>query len=374
MKFLVVSNAPIIRNKESYFAYSPYVKEMEIWAKYVDEISFCCPEWKNNRGLFVSKISFKVSNSFRLIDFNILSVHAVCKSFFQIPVNILILFYAMLCAEHIHLRCPGNVGLLASVVQVFFPWKKKTAKYAGNWDPKAKQPLSYKLQKWILSNPFLTRNMQVLVYGEWANQTRNVKPFFTASYSEKEIKNLKFKIQNSDSLSPIVFLFVGTLSHGKEPLYAIELVEELAKKKHKVALHLYGDGILKNSLSNYVLLKKLDEIVFFHGNQEEKVIKEAYQNANYLILPSKSEGWPKVVAEAMFWGCIPVVTPVSCVPFMLNYGERGVVLTKKIQNDTKQMIELINDEEKQGQMSRKAMQWSQKYTLEYFEEEISKLM
>ncbi|WP_428225718.1 glycosyltransferase family 4 protein [Flavobacterium sp.] len=374
MRFAVFTHVDHVFENHNYYGYGPYVKEMNIWFKYADEVQIVAP--LSNRGLSSIDLPYLHSNlKFKQIPiFDIVSLRNAFKTLLVLPILFWNVFLSMLWADHIHLRCPGNVGLIASFVQILFPWKKKTAKYAGNWDPKAKQPLSYKLQKWILSNAFLTRNMQVLVYGEWVKQTRNIKPFFTASYSEKEIKNLKFKIQNSDSLSPIVFLFVGTLSHGKEPLYAIELVEEFAKKKHKVALHLYGDGILKNSLSNYVLFNKLDEIVFFHGNQEEKVIKEAYQNANYLILPSRSEGWPKVVAEAMFWGCIPVVTPVSCVPFMLNYGERGIVMAKKIQNDTKQIIELINDKEKKDQMSRKAMQWSQKYTLEYFEEEISKLM
>ena len=61
---------------------------------------------------------------------------------------------AMKNADHIHWRCPGNMGLIGAIVQILFPKKNKTAKYAGNWDPKAKQPFTYKLQRWILSNTF----------------------------------------------------------------------------------------------------------------------------------------------------------------------------------------------------------------------------
>src|SRR5690606_34200508 len=49
-------------------------------------------------------------------------------------------------------------------------------------------------------------------------------------------------------------------------------------------------------------------------------------DSHFLILASKSEGWPKAVAEAMFFGCILIVTPVSCVPWMLNYGSRGILI------------------------------------------------
>jgi hypothetical protein len=71
--------------------------------------------------------------------------------------------------------------------------KKKTAKYLGNWDPKAKQPFTYKLQRWILSNTFLTRKMQVLVYGEWEGSNKIIKPFFTATYSESQIQHSVFR-------------------------------------------------------------------------------------------------------------------------------------------------------------------------------------
>ena len=43
------------------------------------------------------------------------------------------MYKAMKWADHIHLRCPGNIGLLGCIVQIAFPKKVKTVKYAGNW-------------------------------------------------------------------------------------------------------------------------------------------------------------------------------------------------------------------------------------------------
>ena len=63
-----------------------------------------------------------------------------------IIINCNTLYKSIKKSDVIHLRCPGNIGLLACFIQILFPKKNKTAKYAGNWDPKAKQPLSYKLQ------------------------------------------------------------------------------------------------------------------------------------------------------------------------------------------------------------------------------------
>lgn len=386
MKFLIVSNAPIIKKQEKNLAYNPYVREMEIWVKYADEVAFCCPQWRSENGLFVSEIPFPIDKNFWLFDFNITSVNTLFKAFFQIPLNLLILFKAMIWADHIHLRCPGNVGLLASFIQILFPWKKKTAKYAGNWDPKSKQPWSYRLQKWILSNTFLTRNMQVLVYGEWPNQTRNIKPFFTATYSEKEIQNSEFRIQNKLSFqthacsesrtieNQFKFLFVGTLSPGKQPLYAIQLVEELHKKGRKVTLELYGEGVLRKDLEQYIAQNNLEMIVVLKGNQTKETVLKAYQNSDFLILPSKSEGWPKVVAEAMFWGCVPLVTAVSCVPFMLGNGKRGVVLRLDEKQDQQKIVDMFNNPDQYHRISNAASNWSRQYTTDYFEREIAKLV
>ena len=63
-----------------------------------------------------------------------------------------------------------------------------------------------------------------------------------------------------------------------------------------------------------------------------------------MILPSQSEGWPKAIAEGMFWGCVPIATPVSCVPFMLDYGERGVLLQMNLEQDVQQLKRLLNNE------------------------------
>lgn len=370
MKLLIISSAPFIRKGNELYAYSPYVNEMEIWQKNVDEIVFCCPFWKTERDLLVKKIPFNVDGIVELKDFNSTSFFSIIKSIPLLIYNISVLFYAIFKADAIHLRCPGNVGLLGCIVQMFFPFKKKTAKYAGNWDPKSNQPWSYKLQKWILSNTFLTKNMQVLVYGEWKHQSKNIKSFFTATYLESDKKTVVAR----DFKSDITFLFVGSLSIGKQPLYAIQLLQFLKKSNKQCKLHIYGDGILKQELIDYIEQNNLDDDIILFGNQNQEVIKKAYQNSHFLILPSLSEGWPKVIAESMFWGCLPISTPVSCVANMLDNGNRGLLLTMDPKIDSNEISNIINNEKHYNDMSNKAIQWSRKFTLDVFENEIALLL
>jgi glycosyltransferase involved in cell wall biosynthesis len=370
MNFVIITHVPHILEQNRYFAYAPYVREMNIWTKYVDKVIIVAPESKSQKTPIDIHYEHENIEFVSVAGFDVLDLKSIFSTFFKIPEICWKIYYAMQKADHIHLRCPGNIGLLASLVQILFPNKTKTAKYAGNWDSKSKQPLSYKLQKWILSNTFLTRNMQVLVYGQWEESSKNIKPFFTATYHEAD----KLPIVTKDLQQKIRFVFVGTLVSGKNPLYAIQIVEALHKNGFDVALALYGEGTKRKKLEDYVSQNNLENIISLEGNQTQESVKNAYKQSHFVILPSESEGWPKAVAEGMFWGCVPVATQISCVPYMLDYGNRGVLLEIDLEKDVNQLKAVLKNEIDYQSKSEKASDWSRKYTLDVFEEEIKKLL
>lgn len=370
MKFVLISHVSHIFKQNLFFGYAPYVLEMNIWLKNVDEVIIVAPI--KSTGPTEIDISYKHNNiNFRKVPhFSFTSFINALASIFKLPIIFSTVFLSMKNADHIHLRCPGNMGLVGCFVQILFPKKTKTAKYAGNWDPKSKQPYTYKIQKWILSNAFLTKNMTVLVYGDWSNQSKNIKPFFTATYSDSE----KESIQKTGFDSIIEFIFVGSLVSGKNPIYAIKIMQQLIEKGFNVTLNLYGEGSERNNLENYIQTNNLEKFILLHGNQNKEIIKKAYQKSHFVILPSKSEGWPKAIAEGMFWGCVPVSTKVSCIPFMLDYGNRGILLEMNLDEDVNRIEEIISDEKTFLTKSSLAIQWSQIYTTDLFETEIKKLL
>lgn len=390
MIFTVFTHVVHKKNEGEYSAYAPYVREMNMWFKNVDKPIVVAP--CSGNGAFTKVEPYETASpDFKTIpSFDLLSLKNSLKAVFNIPVIAFKIFREMNRADHLHLRCPGNVGLIACCCQVFFPKKPKTAKYAGNWDPEADQPWTYKLQKWILKNPFLTRNMTVLVYGDWPGQTANIKPFFTASFSENEIKQVREKTFSAT----FTFLFVGNLVPGKQPIKAIQIVESLKELGNPIQLEIFGDGPERQNLETYCEKNKLEELVKFRGNRSLEELKAAYQKAHFVVLPSQSEGWPKAVAEAMFFGCIPIATPVSCVPWMLGNGSRGVLLTNKAKSqrptansskertvdsgewteDVKRISRLMANPIEMLRMSAAAKEWSQQYTSERFESAIKEVL
>lgn len=382
MNMLIITSAPLIYCNDKWYAYAPYVDELEIWNKHSEGIQFCCPVWNTDKGILIKEIHFTVKEVIALEDFNLKTILNTLTSIKYIFKNVYIIYKALKTADHIHLRCPGNMGLLGALVQILFPHKPKTAKYAGNWDPKAQQPFSYRMQKWILSNTWLTKNMQVLVYGNWPNQSKNIKPFFTATYSEHEadaysghpeLGSGSYKVALFNN-NVIKCLFVGTLTLNKRPLLCAKAVQQLIDNGYQVELSYYGEGPECHALENFILDYNLQEKFCLKGNVPKESLIQAYLENHFILVLSQSEGWPKAVAEAMFWGCLPITTAVSCVPMMVDYGKRGALVEPEINSIVSAISYYRLNESEYKEQQERAISWSRQFTLEKMEAGVKEIL
>jgi glycosyltransferase involved in cell wall biosynthesis len=212
--------------------------------------------------------------------------------------------------------------------------------------------------------------MQVLVYGEWEKSSKNSKSFFTATYLESQKKSVTIRELNGT----INFIFVGSLTAGKRAFYTVKLIEVLHKKGFNVSLNLYGYGEQFNKIEKYIKENNLESFVFLEGNKTQEDMILVYCKSHFLVLPSKSEGWPKVVAEAMFWGCVPIATPISCIPNMIDNENRGMLLSLDLVIDVHKIICLINNKNDYKIKAENGLHWSRNFTLDYFETEIKKML
>lgn len=371
MKFLIISHVFHKQWGGRLGGYGPYVREMNLWLRHVDSVRVVAP---------VRAEQFSAIDV--IYEHRDLSVKSVPRFDFITPLNAVMsvsllplvlarIFFAMCWADHIHIRCPGNMGLLACFVQLLFPWKAKSAKYAGNWDPNSHQPRSFRIQRWLLSNQYLTRNMRVMVYGKWPKWSRNLRSLFTATYHVDEFGA-------PTPVRPLTgtmrMLFVGALSRGKQPIIAARALKVLHDRGFEARLDFFGEGVERGSVEAYAAQNGLASFVKLHGNVSGDALKEAYRTAHFLVFPSQSEGWPKAVAEAMAWGCVPITTPVSCVPYMLAFGLRGALVSADPECIAEAIQTYVSAPEKYCAAARNAMEWSRQFTLESFEIEIVRLL
>ncbi|TVP46535.1 MAG: glycosyltransferase family 1 protein [Mongoliibacter sp.] len=371
--FLIVTHVRHVFKDGNYWAYGPYVKEMNLWLKHVEGVTVIAPLTRDvspdpiDLYYLHPQINFISVRSFDLLGFN-----SIIRSLFYIPTILGKLLYHMYHSDHIHLRCPGNMGLLGALTQVFFPKKKKTVKYAANWDPESAQPFTYKLQQKLVSNTAFSKNIAVLTYGDWEPGNPNLKPFFTASYSEKEIVESNPRVLQKKA--PIRLIFVGGLQKAKNPLISLQTCEALLDLGYNVELEFFGQGPEFEYLQNYSQENGLNHAVRFHGNVPAEQVKKAFQHAHFLIFVSESEGWPKVVAESMFWACLPLTSSVSCVPYMLGDELRGDLVGKNVNEIVSKIEYYLNHPEVYQEKAFQAMAWSRAFTLEKFESEIKAIL
>lgn len=116
-----------------------------------------------------------------------------------------------------------------------------------------------------------------------------------------------------DMTSPegISALFIGRLTHQKGLDTLLEAMHILKLEGYNLQLHLVGDGPLHSTLVETTERLNLSDCVFFEGPVAPSYIPEKLASADLFILPSRFEGMPGALLEAIAHGVPAVVTRVS---------------------------------------------------------------
>lgn len=157
--------------------------------------------------------------------------------------------------------------------------------------------------------------------------------------------------------SKINLLFVGRLSHEKNLMELIIILNELnqEKKLEHLSFYIIGDGKEEIKLKKYVDENNLNKKVIFLGRKNNPY---AYmKRADYLILNSKYEGQPIVLIESLFLNT-PVIIPDRLISYTDSIGgvsdlKNHLKNLKKVNKDIK--IEKNNYLEKNKEFIIKAL-------------------
>lgn len=108
-----------------------------------------------------------------------------------------------------------------------------------------------------------------------------------------------------DAEGPVV-LFVGRFTDGKRPWLAVEAFAGVLEEYPDAELYLCGKGGLREDLEAQVSELGTGESVTFLGHVPYDEMPKVYRSGDVLVLPSRAEGVPRTVLEAMASG-VPVV-------------------------------------------------------------------
>lgn len=133
--------------------------------------------------------------------------------------------------------------------------------------------------------------------------------------------------ENLYSRIPGRLLYVGTLSPNKRIHLILEAMQRLVEDGKNVTLDLIGtyaenDADYFNAIKQQARELEIGKRVVFHGVicDQEKLTR-FYREAEYLLLVSESEGFPKVIYEAMMFGTVPILSRIESYDGFLTEGE-----------------------------------------------------
>ncbi|MDB5100936.1 MAG: glycosyl transferase family 1 [Cyanobacteria bacterium RYN_339] len=118
-------------------------------------------------------------------------------------------------------------------------------------------------------------------------------------------------------------VFLGRIGERKGAFELIEAIAQLAPElRSRVRLDLAGDGDGERALAVAAAcgLAAQVRVHAWLGVEERDALLAA---AHLFALPSRNEGLPMSMLEAMGWGLPVLVTPVGGIPELVRHGENG---------------------------------------------------
>jgi glycosyltransferase involved in cell wall biosynthesis len=114
-------------------------------------------------------------------------------------------------------------------------------------------------------------------------------------------------------------LFVGRDASEKRFEIFLQIARKMATISKQFQFHAVGPDPNKYTDQLY------NNIIWYGELNDRKQIEDLYRNAHVLLLTSSSEGFPKVIAEAMAFSCIPITTGVGGIPEVLTHRSNSIL-------------------------------------------------
>jgi glycosyltransferase involved in cell wall biosynthesis len=166
---------------------------------------------------------------------------------------------------------------------------------------------------------------------------------------------------SQDFSKPWVFVFAGRFEQDKGLDLIIEVIGSLPINAFAEWVFI-GDGPMRSELVR--AFEQAGMPIRLTGFIGQDDVHYELSKGHFLVLPSKSEGFPKVLAEGWNYGVVPIVSPVGSIPHYLEHGYNGFLMERVDGVSLKKAIDnvLQMDSEDLSKVSNHGKEESMKFT------------
>jgi glycosyltransferase involved in cell wall biosynthesis len=276
-------------------------------------------------------------------------------------------------ADAVHAPIPGDVGTIGMIFALLMR-KPLFVRHCGNWF--VQRTVAEKFWKWSMEFFGGGRNVMYATGGSSEAPSRrnpNLKWIFSSSLRREQIAGRQALTLPADGKIRLAIACRQEARKGTD--IVIDSMPDILQAFPNASLDVIGDGSLLPKLKQQVQDLGLTDKVTFHGKLEHaNVISVLKQNHVFCYPTSASEGFPKVVLEALASGMPVITTRVSVLPDLISSG-CGVLLDSSSSTElSKAVIDICSDSNKYEEMSSKAIETAQKYSLEDWRDFIGKTL
>lgn len=156
-------------------------------------------------------------------------------------------------------------------------------------------------------------------------------------------------------------IFSGRLAKNKGLFELIDAFKIVTSKISDSKLLILGDGKEKKKLVEMVKSLKLSENVEFLGWVHHTETTRTYNKADVLVMPSYSEGGPRVCIEAMACGTPVICTKIGIMREIIEDGVNGLFVSWDPRDIAKKIIYMLENPELRERIGQEGIKTVQKF-------------
>ena len=153
-------------------------------------------------------------------------------------------------------------------------------------------------------------------------------------------------------------LYIGLIDNNKNLVFLLGALKKLADKGKIYTLEVLGDfsnELYKDLILNFIQENELSGLVHFHGWVPQSTVLNYLAKTDILVVSSKHESLPMVIAESMAAGKVVVASDVGGIPEMIQHSINGFLFNLSEPDQLVHILEeLYNNHETITSISKKA--------------------